>query len=98
MFVDIETFLLPLQSVKYLLPRDLDGDVKIWAQPPVDWRLGVFLRREVWDGRLRGSEAGEDEGVGAVDGGRVERGEVDLGRRFVVVAHPFADDTQGDAF
>lgn len=38
------------------------------------------------------SEGGEDEGVGTVDGGGVEAGEVDLGRGFAVVSHAFRDD------
>lgn len=35
------------------------------------------------------SEGFQDEGVGAVDDGGVEAGEVDAGGGFVVVAHPF---------
>lgn len=41
---------------------------------------------------------GEYQGVGAVDYGGVEAGEVDLGCCFGVVAHAFAYYTYGDAF
>ena len=35
--------------------------------------------------------------VGSVDDGGVEAGEIDLGGCFTIVAHTFADDTQGNA-
>ena len=43
---------------------------------------------------LKVLNGGEYQGVGAVDYGGVEAGEVDLGCCFGVVAHTFADDTE----
>ena len=43
-------------------------------------------------------EAFDDKGVGTVNDGGVEAGEVNLGGGFGVVAHAFADYAQGDAY
>ena len=55
---------------------------------PFLWGLGDFGFVWKW-GLFQGFE---DDGVGAVDDGGVEAGEVDLGGGFAVVAHAFAYD------
>ena len=66
------------------------------ASEPAGTEAIVFLWGYVcWGGLF---EAFENKGVGAVNDGGVEAGEVDLGGCFGVVAHAFADYWQWDTF